>query len=92
MIVTVLSMAMAQPTFYEAMQDYLACVEQRLPADMQSKDRPTRTRIYRAAAARCQAERKQAIAAAVRQRPQGQSEADAMARANGIIDDLDPGV
>jgi len=85
------ALLMAQGTFAESMNTYIACVQNRLPADFSRRDRDARIHLYRAAAAPCQAERDAAVAAAVRNRQPGESAQDARALANDIIDTLDPG-
>ena len=80
----------ANGEFGASMNRYLACLSAGLPADLSGRDLQTRARVYRQAAARCQRERQDAIDAAVRNRRQGQSEAQAQAEAIDIIDTLDP--
>jgi len=72
------------------MNQYLACVSAGLPADMASRDLPTRTRLYRAAVSRCTRERQAAVDAAVREREPGTTAEAARALAVDIIDTLDP--
>lgn len=86
-----LALLMAQGTFAQSMNVYMACVQQRLPADFSQLDRGARIRIYRDAAAHCQSEREEAVAAAVRNRQPGETAEAARALAIDIIDTLDPG-
>jgi hypothetical protein len=86
-----LAAAVSGPSEFSAsMNRYLACLSVGLPADLSSRDRQTRARIYRQAASHCQGERQTAIEAAIRERQPGVSEEKAGALAIDIIDTLDP--
>jgi hypothetical protein len=91
MMLLALAAAVSGPgEFGASMNRYMACLSADLPADLSRRDLQTRARIYRQAAAHCQHERQDAIDAAVRNRRQGQSEAQARSEAIDIIDTLDP--
>jgi len=91
MIIVALAAAVSgHGEFGPSMNRYIACLSSGLPSDLSSGDLQTRTRAYRAAAAKCVSERQNAIDAAVRDRQPGVSEAEARAQAIDIIDTLDP--
>ncbi|WP_150125004.1 hypothetical protein [Tsuneonella mangrovi] len=90
MIAALAVMAMAPNHFYDEIKVYLACLEQGLPADMNTRDYQARLQIYNAAAARCQQQRQAAIATAVKERKPDVSPEQARQQAAQIIDDLSP--
>ncbi|MFM9827718.1 MAG: hypothetical protein ACKVOB_03110 [Sphingomonas sp.] len=90
MAIAMAALALGEPQFYGQMKQYIACLQRELPADISSRDRSRRIELYHAATARCQREREAAIAAAVRERPRGTSEAQARQQAIAVIDDLAP--